>query len=181
MGKKHIAIIIVLVIVAVLSSIRLISLNSKYPSPSVDRYPVNHFAPYNQFELKITGSEFMDVNTVNEVFKEEISFGQDIKCIIVDLTVKNSGEQKKQIEIYNFILESLAWKNGINLAAFMQINEDNDNATLAPTLESGESLSLKLPFTMINDNFKQNQWSEVENRKYSLVYNLYPTKQIIDL
>lgn len=61
----------------------------------------------------------------------------DIKCLVLDFQVKNNGSQTEQIDIYNFILESQAWKNGINLAAFMALNQENTKASLSPLLEPG--------------------------------------------
>lgn len=181
MMKKRIIIVFFAIIVLSLLSFRIISLNKKYPSPTIDKYTINQVINYNNFNIKATSYEFMDVESVKKTFNEEISYGQDVKCITVNLVIKNEGNQKNNIEIYNFVLESMAWKNGINLKAFTDLNSNINNPTLNPNLEPGESISLKIPFSMISEHFKGNQWNNVEKRSYSLILSLYPVKKMIDL
>lgn len=179
--RKKIFLFSIIILCFALFVFRFVSLNNEYPAPVLKNYNTNQIIPYGQFVMKVNSYYFLDTEMVKSTFNEELNAGQNLKCVIVNINVKNVGKSEKNVELYPFVLESGAWKNGINLNAFKKINRDNKNATLEPTLKPEESLSIKLPFTMIDKHFKLKQWKIVESRKYSLVLSLYPTKRIISL
>jgi len=181
MTKKRI-IAVFIMLIAGLSAFRIVSLNLKYPPSALEARKIDESIIYkDQFEITVTKCAFMKNDMIESYFKDEIELGRDVKCLVVDITIKNISDQAGQIEVNSFILETGAWGNAINLTAFLQLNEDNDNVTLVPTLKAGEEISMKLPFSMISQHFKENQWGHVESREYFLTVNLYPVKQRIQL
>jgi hypothetical protein len=166
-------------ILLVLAGVRIVRLNQRYPAAETVIYTPGQEAPYGNFSLTVTGSRFLEENEIASLFAQELQEGLDIKCLVLDFQVKNNGSQTEQIDIYNFILESQAWKNGINLAAFMVLNQENTKASLSPLLEPGESMTMKLPFHMLSGQYRPSQWTQVEQRDYLLTYSLYPVKQSI--
>lgn len=182
MKIKKIVICILCLLLAGAGIFRYITLNQKYPPPEIINYSESEPVIYDgQFEITVADNYFLDEQTVKTVFENEISLGQDVKCYLLELTIKNIGDTEKQILIYSFMLESDAWYNGVNMGAFMQLNSDTTDATLQPTLAPGEEYQAKLPFSMISEQFKPASWEEVQNRQYSLVMTLYPQKTSIQL
>lgn len=179
--SKKIAAAVVAVVLIGLSCFRLTALNTRYPPPEIRCYATGQAAPYEPFTLMVNNAAFMDEARTQEIFQDELLDDQNLRCIVVDLTVQNKGTETGHIEISSFILESGAWKNGIHYTAFLQLNEDQPQASLLLTLEPGESRTLRLPYTMIESHFRPVQWKTVEHRTYSLTYSLYPVKQTIDV
>lgn len=166
-------------VLLVLAGVRIVWLNQRYPPAETATYTCGQAAPYGNFSLTVTDSRFLLEDEISSLFAQELQEGLDIKCLVLDFQVKNNGSQTEQIDIYNFILESQAWKNGINLAVFMALNQENTKASLSPMLEPGESMTLILPFHMLSDQYRPSQWAHVEERDYLLTYSLYPVKQSI--
>ncbi len=167
------------VILLVLAAVRIALLNQRYPAAERVTYSYGQEAPYGDFSLTVTDSRFLDADEIDRLFAQERQEGLDVKCVVLDFQVKNNSDQSEQIDIYNFILESQAWKNGINLAAFMALNQEQPDASLSPILEPGETVTLKLPFHMLSGQYRPSQWEHVEERTYMLTYALYPVKQSI--
>jgi len=166
-------------ILLVLAGVRIVRLNQRYPAAETVIYTPGQEAPYGNFSLTVTGSRFLEENEIASLFAQELQEGLDIKCLVLDFQVKNNGSQTEQIDIYNFILESQAWKNGINLAAFMVLNQENTKASLSPLLEPGESMTMKLPFHMLSVSIARLSGRRWNNGDYLLTYSLYPVKQSI--
>lgn len=182
MKKKRIIIGVFFLFLSGIVIFRLIVLNQQYPSPQVSSYSLNEPVLYDgQFEVTVTDYYFLDAQTINRIFENEISMNYDLKCIILNVKVKNIGKTEKAAEIFPFVLQSSAWYNGINMGAFTQINKNSKPSSLQNTLAPGEEYEIKLPFSMIAQQFKPSSWNEVKNRKYSLIIALYPQKIIINL
>lgn len=160
-------------------TVGIVAVNQHYPAPAEHRYAVGENFSMGDFALQVTGYHFMDEQQIKTVFAQELANGQRMKGVLVDLTVTNTGTKPAAPELYPFVLESSAWKNGVNLAAFMQLSDSS--ASMSPMLQPGESCNVTLPYHMTDSQFRPEQWDEVETRSYSLVCSLYPAKISVSL
>lgn len=158
---------------------RYLYMSQKYPTPKYVTYKNNQPVEYEQFTIQILDSYFMQPKEVSQVFEAETRLGLELKCVVADVEVKNVSNQKKQIELYPFMIETDAFANGTNMEAFKTIN--HGLASLSPTLNPGEYISLKIPFTLPKTSFKLDTWKKIEKYNFDLVLSLYPTKKIIKL
>ena len=51
----------------------------------------------------------------------------------------------------------------------------------APELKPNEETTIKVPFNVVKSRFLDSQWEKVTERKFSMVINLYPEKQVLKL
>ena len=158
---------------------RYVTLNNRYPAPTTKEYRCSDTVEYGGITLSATGHYFVDSNEAQTLFSDEYEAGHRPQCVVVELKLTNLSQEQRQIALYPFILESQTWKNGIHLQAFMEMDSFLSTPTLNPTLEPGQTLSLKLPFVMIKDQFSSKAWTSVKSRDYRLVLSLYPTKTVV--
>lgn len=156
-------------------------LNHKYPKSTYTLISFGENISYEGLEIKIKNSFFMDEKTKKVVFKDEFDSGQELNCLVVELELFNPTNDTLKVDIYNFMIETGFWANGINLNAFLQINEDTPNASLSPSIKNNENMVLYLPFSMLNSNFPNHTISEIQNRPYSLILSLYPEKIMLEV
>lgn len=164
--------------------ISVIRINLKYPNAANTVYKVNESIEYNEFEINVSKMEFLDEARTKELFADEIERFGDCRCVLVYITVKNNGSEKRRIELYPFILESDAWKNSIMMSVYQEINEEyikEGKVTLQPEIDAYGTYECILTYSIAKTNFTQEQWEGVENRKFDLVLTLYPVKRSVEL
>ncbi len=171
--KKRLLLGVCLILLFVIG-FRILAINQKYPNTVEQYYLLGDTVLYNNFELTVVDSYFLDNESVNKLFKEEIRILGEHECVVVDLKITNRNSKEKTLDVYSFILETGAAKNGVNLNAFYELNVDN--ATLSPSINTNETISLKLPFHFTEKSFTKNKWENFKNRDFSLTLNLYPQK-----
>ena len=60
-----------------------------------------------------------------------------------------------------------------------RINENWENQTPLSTLKPGEEVTVLMPFLMAEIRFQSDDWEQVKEREFKLVFNLYPQKESI--
>ncbi|MBE6728608.1 MAG: hypothetical protein E7568_00050 [Ruminococcaceae bacterium] len=176
---KKFILISVSTVLLILIVFRVVIINQKYPDVIEQSYTTREKVPYKTFELTVLDYYLLDKETLNTLFNEEIRVLGEYQCMIVDLHIKNIDAKEQVLNVYTFILETGAAKNGINLNAFYALN--GEKATLSPQISANETIVLKLPFHFTEKNFTKSKWIEFSQRDFSLVLNLYPKKLIINL
>ena len=112
-SKKRIYIYLLIGLLSIVWLIFVISINKKYPAPSYRQHMLGETFEFNGFEICATDIRFMDDETVNRLFKDEITYGIDCKCVLYFLTITNNIPQPKEIELQYFVMQTSAWKNSI--------------------------------------------------------------------
>ncbi len=171
--KKRLLLGVCLILLFVIG-FRIVAINQKYPNTVEQHYSLGDTVTYNNFELTVVDSYFIDNEYINKIFEEEKRILGEYECVVVDLNITNRNPKEKTLDVYSFILETGAAKNGVNLNAFYELNADN--ATLSPSINTNETISLKLPFHFTEESFTKSKWKNFKSRDFSLTLNLYPQK-----
>lgn len=167
-------------VLCIAAGCRYCQLNRQYPPPEIETYAHLQPVKYNDIELVLNHSAFLQEEEIKTVLIEELEEGFTPKMIVLDVTVTNTAETEQTMDFTPFILESGAWKNAVHMMAFLRLNDGAKTApTMTPILQPGESLTLRLPFLMMPSQFSERKWDAVEERSYELVLSLYPKKRSI--
>lgn len=160
--------------------------NEQYPNPNVENHSIGDEIQYREFILQVNHFEKLpmaDLLKKNPDFQERltaldyISPDTQVYVMLVSLDIQNNGGVEKYIELYDFTAESLDWFNGVDMELFNLLNKEN--ISLQPTLTPEEKISVILPYYIYDFQFTKNDWKEIDNRAFDLVYQLYPVKKSI--
>jgi len=181
--KRKFLFLCVALMIACLYRIQFNNINHKYPPAQLISYAKDQTVSYDGFSLKVLSTEFFNENDLKknnkELYENIYIENEEIKAIVVDIQITNNNKQNAEIDISDAWLQSNYWVNGIVMNAFVAINPAG--TSLHPKLKSGETVRLKLPYTMIPAHFKEMDWNNVQNRKYDLILTFYPIKRALAL
>lgn len=160
---------------ALLFFLRYHYVNSQYPPRELRTYAVGEPAPFDGATIQTRGGTFMTDEELHRYFEEELPYGNIHECLVAEVRLENPTENAVDLDLTIIVMETQANDNGIALTAYLELNPDTP--TLHPTLEPGERLDIRLPYTLSKNWFSKQTWSRVRELDYHLVISLYPTKQ----
>ena len=163
-------------------------LNSRFPKASITECPVGDTLNYRGADLQILSAELATVEEVRKLYPLFMSdedpvmtpLPEDqVRVLLVSMEVSNPSDAEQVATLYTSTAVSDSWSNGIHQFLFQEINEEGAslNALLAP----GETRTVLLPYIMTEQQFKANDWDNIESRPYQLILETYPEKLIMDI
>ena len=170
---------------AIVFVVRFVQVNTKYPAPSY-RFvqPGEVETPKSGLEYSVSGAYFASPEEITALYDaidpDQAIYtryipGEQEELLMVELTIHNPTEEEQYFGVPNN-LESGAWKNGVDVPMYNYLNPE----AFEP-LESGESITVKMPFTMSYVQFIPSRWKTVRDRQYNLLLSLYPEKVVMEL
>ena len=179
MKKRNIYVLITSVVLVVVSAFLIIRINIKYQRGKDIVYGMHEEIPYGEgLMLQIDKSAFVSEDEMRD-FYPELQKERSLRGVFVTATFKNPGLEKKDFLLPEMMIESGAFANGMDVIVFLRINDIPDIYSIKPTLESGESFSLIIPYSILNLQFTPEEWKSIEDRQFSLILSLYPQKKSI--
>lgn len=182
--KKWLLLGIVLIF-AIVFVVRFVQVNTKYPAPSY------RFVQLGEVEIPESGLEY-SVSRAYFASPEEITAlydaidpdqtmytryipGEQEELLMVELTIHNPTQEEQYFGVPDS-LESGAWRNGVDVPMYDYLNPKAFEA-----LGSGETITVKMPFTMSYNQFTPSRWKTVREREYQLMLSLYPEKVVMEI
>ena len=180
--KRKVISSIVILVCAVLVGLftwKVISINLKYPAPTTKVYEIGQTANYkDEFELTVVDFKFLSDDAANELFGDgSESLINENKFAITTLKIKNISNETQSIPSTIFVFQAGMFFNGAMWGDIGRINDWDK----APELKPNEETTIKVPFNVVKSRFLDSQWEKVTERKFSMVINLYPEKQVLKL
>ena len=178
--RKLIAVIAILfVAIGILLTIRI---NLKYPKAEELIYQMDEEVPYgDDIYVHIDNVRFLSEEEKAQIHSFETESGFNFKSMVVTLSVTNKGTDERSAELYPMMLVTGAFANASEQFAFQKLNENSECKTLRPTLKPGEVVTVQMPFLLYDSHFFPDDWEQVKEREFKLVFNLYPQKESIKL
>ncbi|SFB32494.1 protein of unknown function [Acetitomaculum ruminis DSM 5522] len=177
MKKKKILIILVLICISILYFMQCFKVNKAYPAPEIVNVKKGDSVDINGLSYKVLGHDLKDM----EDFKKHIptyakyddvfSLKCDYNILIVDLEVKNNTKNNYSFQIYDICIESCGFTNGVSDDYEFEKEEDNQKSF---DIKPGESVKVKLTYSLAEKMFNKSIWENIENTKFVLVPSLYP-------
>lgn len=171
-------------IFAIVFVVRFVQVNTKYPAPSY-RFvqPGEVEIPKSGLEYSISGAYFASPEEITALYDaidpaqtmRRFVPGEEEELLMVELTIHNPTEEEQYFGIPNS-LESGCWSNGLDALMYDYLNPEASEA-----LGSGETITVKMPFSMTYRQFTPSRWKTVRDRQYDLLLSLYPEKVVMEL
>lgn len=100
------------------------------------------------------------------------SYDEEFAVAVIDMKITNITDEEQLLEVYAYELSTLGWANGVCAPLYQQMNEGD----MALILEAGESVSLSLPFFLLESHFKESTWDDLENVVFTYLISKYPVR-----
>lgn len=185
-----VTIVLICISLTVISAIRIVSLNEKYPNPTVVNHSVNEEIDGGAISICINKAELLNGNEFIEQVPDysiEINNSdgtlvsdEQIKVLLVNCCITNNSEDAQTFSLTQMYAETLSWSNGIDGDIFPLINKDYKDPTQVD-IEPQQSISFVLPYNMYDFQFQKSEWNEIETKSFDITLSVYPTKHIVVL
>jgi hypothetical protein len=184
---RAVAVLALLLLVA--AGVRIYQINAVYPSPTLVEHRQGEVIRGGDFELTVTQTKLLSYGELLELVPTyEISMldehgqaldGSKLRMLVIEVDITNTSTDERELFFYQFNAQSKAWHNGVDLSAFLDMNE---GGSLSLSLPGGESTKVTLPFLMIEAQFKSvDDWTRAKERPYDLVLATYPILDVAHL
>ncbi len=159
---------------------RIVQLNNKYPPATLEKYQLNEKLDYAGVEFMVTDFQLVneeDIPAITPIDGDE-SLGEK-KYMIITAKISNQSNKIKEVDLTPIKLESVAFTNAIDMGALIQMS--SGKPTLHPTLYPNEEIEMQLPFAMSEVMFTEEDWKNINERDFQVVFSLYPVKKVVEL
>ncbi|MBE6805453.1 MAG: hypothetical protein E7526_02860 [Ruminococcaceae bacterium] len=181
-NSKKISIIFIVVLLLVVYVFAVCNVNAKYKPALQETYEFGEMFQIESVQMKMTKAVFMreDEMPDDEAFNKSIKHLLDYRetkipyLILMEMDIINTSEKNVRVDLTNLHLESGAF----SLQPYYELMVYYNQCGMYVDLEPGENKTLKLPVPILKIYFPESDWRSIENREFSLVFSLYPKKQI---
>lgn len=160
------------------------TVNLKFPSSKKIIHPCGQPFTYQNVELKIKGKEILEPNqfpnnedllkTLNVNSKNKNS--SQMKIILISIEFYNCTDKPLQLDLTAFHLESRNFSLQFDYPLMLYYNHCGMNLKL----NGNERRTLRMPVPLLKIDFCESEWLTINSRKFSVVYSLYPEKNIAE-
>lgn len=171
-----------LLLLLLFAIVRNLYLNRMYPSPAVETYSRNSIIQLGNYEISLTDWQWSDGEIVHEIYPgyklieidgEEYSTEKE-RIGLAEVTVTKTKNDNTKLDLTEIAFESGAWGNQFDLELFMKLNPDLDGLVLE--MKAGETKKIMFPITMLDLQFSQKSWHDIDERQFYVVVQYYPVK-----
>jgi len=173
---------ITIVLLLIISSFRIITLNNKYPSYTEIITDMKEVTTINDLTVSISNFEKYDYKTFyNKQSLENSDATEDNKntydSLIVSLNIENKSNRVKTISFEKFLIERNGWCSYIDVEKFYLLNNWTKSCSIS--LCSGDTVNVILPYTYrSDDNIESDVFGGMDGYKLNY-YMCYPKKYSI--
>lgn len=160
------------------------TVNSKFPASKKTIHPYGQPFTYQNAKLQIKGKEILDYNQfsnnddllriLNIDSKSQNS--DTTKIILITVEFCNPTAKTLKLDLTAFHLESGSFSLQFDYPLMLHYNHCGMNLKL----NGNEKKTLSMPVPLTKINFSESEWLTINNRKFSVVYSLYPEKNIAE-
>ena len=173
---------IIIVCSVVLSVFQIIRVNTRFPPTSIISTKLGEYLEFDNLNVKATTFEMIPYKSIsnNNELKSLVNQIEDgeVNLIKTSIMIENDTDNTIEFPLYDVIFQSNSWANAINLDTFKYFN---NNRSLLIEIMPSESIELILPCLIHQIQFSNEDWRGVQNKKFQLVFSLYPQKKLITL
>ena len=169
---------IIIVCSVVLSVFQIIRVNTQFPPTSIISTKLGEYLEFDNLNVKATTFEMIPYKSIsnNNELKSLVNQIEDgeVNLIKTSIMIENDTDNTIEFPLYDVIFQSNSWANAINLDTFKYFN---NNRSLLIEIMPSESIELILPCLIHQIQFSNEDWRGVQNKKFQLVFSLYPQKK----
>lgn len=160
------------------------TVNAKFPQSKKIIHPFGQRMSYQDMEFEVKGTEILDYDQFSgnkdliRALQGPNPEGEDVrntKIVLVTVDFYNPTDQPQKLDLTSFWFEA---------GNFSSQTDDPLTLYYNPSgliLNKKERKIIKLPVPLKTVFFSRSEWKTVKDRKFSLVYTLYPEKNIAEI
>lgn len=172
------ALAVVLIGLGIWWGMRVYQLNQKYPKDVIHQIKAGDSAMLAEdISMTITGCQWISFEEAGGQYVEN-ELTEDGYYYVVEILLVNTGTEEANADLTQVNLETEGYLNGISLDVFLSMN---DEPTLHPVLQPGESRSVLLTYTLYPIQWKAEDWAKLKGREFLLSLYDYPDKWCWDI
>ena len=155
-----------------------ILLHQKYPDPAIRTYAYGESVQIDAFEITFSGWQWDDGSWLRNTFPDyaemEFSYGnvEGIRVGIIELQIKKVEDSDSFFQVANIAFVSGAWDNQFDMELWYLLNPNL--RSMAIHLEVGQTQKVVLPLVMMDVQFPEKQWEEIDERVFYIDLKYYP-------
>ena len=175
--------VIVLILLFFWVGVKIVAVNTEYPSPSQEIYDIGEAYSDSTIALVCEQASIYTLESLNETYNCETppsvldSFSEkklaDMRVYCFTLTITNKADRPMELPAYTFNLESVDWANSISSAYFFLLN---NTESFVLRIEPGQSETVTLPYFLPSEVFQETT-DVLKERDFKLIYSVYPVKR----
>lgn len=154
-------------------------LHGKYPDPQIGTYQYGETVLIDGYEISFTGWQWGDSKIINTIlpdfnidYTDENGDVYESRVGLIDLSITKVSHNRDNIDLANIGFSSGAWGNQFDMDLFYRLNPSLNDMVL--DLEVGNIQQVTLPLTLIETQFPQEQWENIDNREFYINFQYYP-------
>lgn len=160
--------------------------NKKFPQNNRVLYSFGEVFINQGAEFKVTNTELLSKKDILkdkelvETLENNSGFltEEDLNIMIIDINIKNNSEEKLNIDLTSFHLESGSFSLQFYYPLVLFYNKDSG---MYLELEKGEEKNIKMPVPISEINFLNYDINNIKTRDYFLVFSLYSEKKMAEI
>ena len=180
----YLSILLIIILGSVVLLYHIFMINNKYPNPKINIFHMNDEVLIEDNKVvKVKECALYSLDKVHKLYPEydfqnENIYTDDesVKMFLVKVEISDTSDNKAEVDLSNFILQSGAWANGWDLELYSIINQKK-----LSIVSEQKSKVIYLPYFLYDFQFSEKDWRNIEKRKFCLVTSVYPEKRIIEL
>ena len=171
----------------ILSAVQIYNINVRYPQTMDVRHKMNEEIDGGAASVRATGCRLASVEDVKKAAPDyEIALSDDtgnteFRFLLITVLFHNNSNSKQELAIPAMLqAQTETWSNGMDLELFHFLNPGETGPGYME-MEAGSKKTLVLPYLLTSEQFKGDDWSNVEHLHYQISVSIYPVKHVIDL
>lgn len=182
MNNRKAKIIMILFMLFLILIARFVYMNIKYPSPQTKTFSKDEVVTIGNYEISLINWQWSDGEIIHQVYPgykliemdgEEYPVKQE-RVGLAEITIKKTDSDDTHLDLTEITFESGAWGNQFDMELIMALNPDLDSLTLS--LNKGEVKKIVFPITMLDIQFPNKRWKNIDERNFYIVFQYYPVK-----
>lgn len=184
-SKKRVFLILLIVLVGAFCW-SYFTVNAEFPPSKKIIHPFGEKISYKNTEFQVKGTEILDYSQFSQN-KELIRAlqgpnpeGEDVqntKIVLITAEFYNPTDSPLKLDLASFWLEAGNFSSQCDYPLMFYYNQIG----MTLELDKKEKRILKLPVPLKRVFFTGSDWKTAQDREFSLVYTLYPEKNIIEI
>lgn len=159
--KRHMLTVLLAILILGGTGYRLFWLNARYPSPPVRTYGLHESIQAGGYTLTFSDWQWKESS-------------EQERTGIAELTVTKTTADESALDLTNISFESGAWSSQFDAELMFELNPGLEGLLLQ--VGAGESMTVRFPITLIEQQFTPGMWKEVDGRRFCIVLQYYPEK-----
>lgn len=166
--KKIIILSVIFSVVAAIFTYRFYVVNSRYEKVKTKEYKVLETFECNGLNYTVTGKELIEATDY-----------KDAKIMCIRLNVKNNSSEDIICDLTDCKMDFNNNSYFIRSEYFYEKNDEN--IAVRMNVPPDDVFTVTLPYIIFEEDLPAGKWSNVNQAKCELVFQLYPTKISVNL